>query len=192
MSDDFGQTSDGPEAARARLLEAIMMHVAFDGWSETAFRAASVDAGLRPTEARGLCPRGALDLAVDFHAAGDAAMVARLRAAETGAMRFRDKVALAIRLRLEVVGDKEAVRRSSALFALPQHAAEGARLMWGTADLIWRSLGDASEDLNWYTKRASLAAILGASVLYWLGDTSEGDRETAAFIDRRIAGMMQV
>ncbi len=33
---------------------------------------------------------------------------------------------------------------ASTLFALPQHAADGARAIWGTADAIWTALGDTS------------------------------------------------
>ena len=107
------------------------------------------------------------------------------------ALRFRDRVALAVMLRLQAA-DRECVRRGSALFALPQHAAEGAGLIWGTADAIWSALGDTSRDLNWYTKRATLSAVFGSTVLYWLGDTSEGDADTRAFLDRRIETVMQI
>jgi ubiquinone biosynthesis protein COQ9 len=175
-----------------QLLAAIMPHVIFDGWSDAAFRAACGDLGLSPDAAMAACPRGALDLAIASHQAGDAAMVARLREADTAALRFRERIALALKLRLEVINDRETVRRASALFALPQHSAEGARLMWNTADLIWRTLGDRSDDLNWYTKRATLAGVLGAVVLYWLGDDSPAQDDTAAFIDRRIDDVMRL
>ena len=175
-----------------QLLEAALMHVAFDGWSPETFVAAAADVGVSPEEARVACPRGALDLAVLFHQRGDAAMVAALDAADLEGMRFRDKVALAIRLRLEVVPDKEAVRRGSALFALPHMAPEGARLIWGTADRIWTALGDASDDVNWYTKRATLSGVYAAVVLYWLGDDSTDGQATRAFIDRRISDVMQI
>ena len=33
-----------------------------------------------------------------------------------------------------------------------------------------------------------MAAIYTATVLYWLRDVSEGDAETLAFLDRRLAG----
>ena len=178
--------------AKARLLEAIGPHVAFDGWSETAFRAAASEAGMPLDEARGVCPRGALDLAVGFHQEGDREMARRLRGDSLDDMRFRDRVARAIRLRLDVAGDKEVVRRGTALFALPQHALEGARLIWGTADAIWDALGDPSDDVNWYTKRATLSGVYGATVLYWLGDDSLGHEATDAFIDRRIGEVMQI
>lgn len=174
-----------------RLLDAALVHVAFDGWSEATFRAAIRDAGADPAMARLACPRGALDLAVAFHRRGDAEMVRRLKATDLSSMRFRDRVALAVRIRLEAVEDAEAVRRGVTLFALPIHAAEGARLIWGTADAIWTTLGDTSDDLNWYTKRATLSGVYSSAVLFWLGDESLGHQDTWAFIDRRIDDVMR-
>lgn len=173
------------------VLEAILPHVAFDGWSETAFRAAIDDLGMDRAAARAMLPRGAVDLAVLFHQEGDRAMVAALAKADLSEMRFRDKVAHAIRLRLLAVSDKEAVRRGSALFALPHMAPEGSKLIWGTADVIWTALGDTSRDINWYTKRATLSAVYGSVVLYWLGDDSWDGQATDDFIDRRIDNVMQ-
>jgi ubiquinone biosynthesis protein COQ9 len=176
---------------KGRLLEAALAHVAFDGWSEATFRAAIRDAGADPSLARLACPRGALDLAVAFHLRGDAEMVRRLKATDMSSMRFRDRIAIAIRLRLEAAEDAEAVRRGVTLFALPIHAAEGARLIWGTADAIWTALGDTSDDLNWYTKRATLSGVYSSTVLFWLGDESLGHQDTWAFVDRRIDDVMR-
>ena len=175
-----------------RLLDAALMHVAFDGWSETTFRAAVADAGIDPTVARALFPRGALDLALAFHRRGDEAMAQRLRAADLGAMKIRERVEFAVRTRLEVIDDREAVRRGTTLFALPMHAADGARAIWGTADRIWTELGDPSQDYNWYTKRATLSGVYSATVLYWLGDDSLGHQATWEFLSRRIDNVMQI
>ncbi|MGR3467353.1 MAG: COQ9 family protein [Shimia sp.] len=174
-----------------RLLDAALPHVVFDGWSQETFRNAARDAEISEAEARAACPRGALDLAVAYHKAGDAEMIARLEAADLADMRFRDRVAFAVRQRLELVEDKEAVRRGTTLFALPPYAAEGARLIWGTADAIWTALGDTSDDLNWYTKRATLGGVYSSTVLYWLGDDSLEHQATWDFLDRRIENVMQ-
>lgn len=180
-----------PDPRQLELLDAILPHVAFDGWTEAAFRAAVQDSEMTMDAARALCPRGAVDLAILFHKEGDRAMVTALEAAELGDMRFRDRVAHAIRLRLDAVDDKEAVRRGSVLFALPHMAPEGSKLIWGTADAIWTALGDTSDDVNWYTKRATLSAVYASVILYWLGDDSLDGQATSAFIDRRIDNVMQ-
>ena len=177
---------------KGKLLDAALDHVPFDGWSEATFTAAVRDSELDATVARAVCPRGAVDLAVAYHNRGDTQMLEQLKATDLSAMRFRDRIATAVRLRLEVVTDKEVVRRGTTLFALPQHAADGAKLMWGTCDAIWDALGDTSDDVNWYTKRATLSGVYSATVLYWLGDTSEGHAETWEFLDRRIDNVMQI
>jgi len=178
---------------KTRLIEAALMHVPFDGWSEASFRAACADAGLGAPEARALFPRGAVDLALAFHAQSDAAMVAHLAEADLTALRYSDRVAFAIRTRLDLVEhDKEAVRRGVTLFALPIHAADGAKALWQTADAIWTALGDTSDDLNWYTKRATLSGVYSATVLYWLGDQSMDHAATWAFLDRRIDDVMRI
>lgn len=174
------------------LLQAALSHVAFDGWTDATFQAAVRDADVPAAVARAVCPRGAVDLALAYHAAGDQAMVARLQAEDLSAMRFRDRIAAAVRYRLEAVEDKEAVRRGTTLFALPTHAADGAKAIWGTADAIWTALGDTSDDVNWYTKRATLSGVYGATVLYWLGDDSVDHQATWAFLDRRIDNVMQI
>ncbi|MCE8006493.1 COQ9 family protein [Aestuariivita sp.] len=181
-----------PIDLKTRLLDAALMHVPFDGWSEAAFRAAVTDLGGEMTAARALCPRGALDLAVAFHKRGDAIMLARLESEDLSALRFRDRIAAAVRFRLEAVDDKEAVRRGTTLFSLPHHAPEGARLIWETCDAIWAALGDASDDINWYTKRATLSGVYSSTVLYWLGDDSLDHQATWAFLDRRIDNVMQI
>lgn len=180
------------EAAKTKILDASLPHVTFDGWSEAAFVAAVEDCGIDMGLAKSLYPRGALDVAVAFHKRGDAEMVARLKSENLLTMRFRDRIAAGVRYRLEAASaDKEAVRRGTSLFALPTHAADGAKLIWGTADAIWTALGDQSKDHNWYTKRATLSAVYGATVLFWLGDESEDHAATWDFLDRRIDNVMQ-
>ncbi len=176
---------------KEKLLDAALAHVPFDGWSDSAFQAAIDETGVAPGLARGLFPRGAVDMAVAYHRRGDARMVERLKQADLGSMRFRDRIAAAVRYRLEAVEDAELVRRGMTLFALPQYAPDGARLVWETCDQIWSTLGDESDDINWYTKRATLSGVYSSTVLYWLGDQSEGHEATWAFLDRRIEDVMR-
>lgn len=186
------QTQTTPENPRDAVLQAALSHVPFDGWSETTLRAAITDSGVAEGLARALFPRGGIDLAIAFHKDGDGRMRDTLAANDLSQMRFRDRIAFAIRTRLDLIEDRELVRRGTTLFALPQHAPEGARLIWGTADAIWTALGDTTRDLNWYSKRATLSAVYGSTVLYWLGDDSLGHQATWDFLDRRIADVMQI
>ncbi|MCL1627314.1 COQ9 family protein [Roseibaca sp. V10] len=175
-----------------KLLDAALIHVPFDGWSEAALSAAAADCGVDMAAARAVFPRGGVDMALAYHARGDALMLARLADHDLSQLRIRDRITLAVRLRLEAAEDRELVRRGTTLFALPLYAADGARAIWGTADAIWTALGDSATDYNWYTKRATLAGVYSATVLFWLGDESEGTHATWGFLDRRIDGVMQI
>lgn len=177
---------------RDTMLDAALNHVPFDGWSETTLKAAARDAEMSLTEAHALFPRGAVDMALAYHRRGDARMAERMRQENMEGMRFRDRVAHAIRLRIEVIDDKEAVRRGATLFALPIYAGDGAQALWGTADRIWTTLDDTSTDVNWYTKRATLSGVYGSVLLFWLGDESDDHHETWEFIGRRIDDVMQI
>ena len=92
-----------------QILDAALMHVVFDGWSEATLTAAIADTGANEAEARALFPKGAVDLAMGFHRRGDDAMVAALTPAALAGMKIREKITHAIRLRLELMElDKEA------------------------------------------------------------------------------------
>ena len=185
--------SDQPSMreTREKLMRAALPHVPDTGWTDRTFRSAAKDAGIELVRARVACSRGSLDLAWEFHAAGDDNMVEEAGKVDFSALRFRDRISEMVFLRLEAVGEeKEIVRRCMSLYALPQHALEGARALWMTSDRIWTHFGDSSEDLNWYTKRASLSAVIGSATLHWLGDASDGNIETRRFIDRRIDDVM--
>ncbi len=177
---------------REKILDAALIHVPFDGWSEATFRAAIRDSGVDRDEARLVFPRGRLDLALAYHRRGDDAMAARLRSEDLGHLRFRDRIAAAVRYRIEAIEDKEAARRASGFFSLPQNAQAGAKAVWETADRIWTALGDTSNDVNWYTKRATLSGVYASTLLYWLGDDSLGQQDTWGFLDRRIEDVMRI
>ena len=89
-------------------------------------------------------------------------------------------------------GNKEAIRRALAVLALPRNARLAATCTARTVDAIWHAAGDRSADFSWYTKRAILTGIYGATLLYWLRDTSEEEAATLAFLDRRLAGVGRI
>ena len=174
-----------------KLMLAALPNVAFDGWSNSTFEAACRETDISERKARLFCPRGALDLAVAFHKWGDDQFEISFKKKRISKLKVREKIKKAVELRIKLASDKEAVRRGVALFALPIYAFEGSRLIWDTADLIWELIGDNSEDYNWYSKRTILSAVYAATVLYWLGDNSEENKETWHFLDRRIEDVMK-
>jgi ubiquinone biosynthesis protein COQ9 len=86
---------------------------------------------------------------------------------------------------------REAIRRALAILAMPQNVPLALRISWRTADGTWRIAGDTSTDFNHYTKRVTLGAVYGSTLLAWLDDDTEGWTATAAFLDRRIDDVMR-
>lgn len=178
---------------KPEILAAVLAHVPFDGWSTTAMDRAADDLGLDSALVKLTFPGGPIELVDYFSAEADSRMAAALAAAETGDLKLRERITLALRLRIEAVApDRVAVRRALSLLALPLNAHRGVMMLERSVDAIWRAVGDRSTDFNYYTKRLTLAGVYSATLLYWLGDESEDYAATWAFLDRRIEGVMRI
>ncbi len=180
------------EQIRRQLALAIGENAVFDGWTPTAVEAAAMAEGVDPVQARLACPKDATGL-IDLYIQGvDRAMAAKFPPERVAAMKIRARIREMLWTRLRIMAPaREAVRRALAILAMPQNVTLGARLAWRTADHIWRLAGDTATDLNHYTKRTTLAAVYGSTLLAWLNDESDEEADTAAFLDRRIDNVMQ-
>jgi ubiquinone biosynthesis protein COQ9 len=185
-------TDSDPDAdLRDRLAEAVANEAAFSGWCAAAVRAAAGQIGAS-ADAERLFPGGAIDVLAFLSERADQRTVAGLETAGVTALRIRERIKLAVRLRIEnTVGGKESVRRALAMLALPFNGPLALRLLYRTVDAIWYAAGDTSTDFNFYTKRATLAGVFSSTLLYWLNDRSEGDAATWSFLDRRIDDVMR-
>jgi ubiquinone biosynthesis protein COQ9 len=183
----------GTEALRDRLIEAMLAHVPFDGWTVQALRRGAGDAGVSHAEAENAFPEGAADLVRHFVDRADRRMLEALAERNLAALKTRERIATAIRLRLEELGPhREAVRRAVAFLALPPYYGLALRLLYRTVDAIWYAAGDTATDYNFYTKRALLAGVYSATLMYWIEDRSADAAETWAFLDRRLQDVMAV
>lgn len=177
-----------------KLLLAVVGQVAFDGWTMAALRNGAKAAGVEEGRLELTYPRGVRDVVASFSGWANDRMLERIAAERFFAgRRVRDKVAFAVRARLEVLTPhREAVRQLMLWGTMPHHAPDAAKLVYGVCDAIWRKAGDTSTDFNFYTKRGLLAFVLKTTTLFWLGDQSAGREETWAFLDRRIAEVLKV
>lgn len=181
------------EDLRNSLLDEILPHVAFDGWTDRALSDAAGRLGVDEGAVRLAFPRGIADAITYFSHKADDEAEARIAQADLKSMKIRERVAFAVRTRIEVIAaHREAARRGAALFALPQYALDGASCVYRTCDMVWRAIGDTSTDFNFYTKRGLLSGVFTSTMLFWFSDTSEGGAETWKFLDRRIADVMQI
>jgi ubiquinone biosynthesis protein COQ9 len=181
------------DEVRLALIKATLPEVPFEGWSPAAFRAAARELGLAEGEIERAFPGGVREAIEYWSALADDEMLAELEAVDMPALKVRERVAVAVKVRLmQAAPHREALRRALSLLALPTHAGMSARMLYRTVDAIWYAAGDRSTDHNFYTKRGLLAGVYGATVLYWLDDQSEGFEETWGFLDRRLGDVMRL
>ena len=186
---------DGPsplETLRRRLALAVGEHAVFDGWSAAAVNAAAEQLAIDRAQARLAMPKSQAGL-IDVYIQGvDQAIEAHFTPERLAALKIREKIRQLVWRRLEIMAPaREAVRRGLAVLAMPQNVPLALRISWRTADIMWRIAGDTSTDFNHYTKRMTLGAVYGSTLLVWLNDQSEGLAETSAFLDRRIDDVMK-
>ncbi|MEI9905627.1 MAG: hypothetical protein WDN06_18035 [Asticcacaulis sp.] len=104
-------------------------------------------------------------------------------------MKIREKIGYLLNLRLDAgAEDDKVARRLTGFFALPHHAALYHRLLWTTADTIWRLAGDKALDENHYSKRVIVSGILTTAMMTRLNHGREAQtRQIASNIDAVMA-----
>ncbi|MFZ1426088.1 MAG: COQ9 family protein [Geminicoccaceae bacterium] len=183
-------------AVKDRLLEAALLHAAFDGWSRRTLVNAAADIDLDPATARRLFPRGGDSLLAWLDDWADRRMQEAVAEQDLQRLPVRRRISLLVRTRLELLTPhREALRRAAIARGMPGNIMGAGRSLWRTVDLMWRLAGlggEPSEGFSYYSRRATLAGVLGASFLYWLDDHSPDCAESWAFVDRRIEDVMRI
>ncbi len=170
------------------LLLQILAQVPFDGWGEKAFDSADPSGA----QWRRLFPRGPHDAIAHFADWADRQMEAKLAGVDLNSLRMRDRIAAMVKARLEALTPhKDAVRKEAGWLAL-RGPDLGPKLLWRSADRMWRLAGDTATDFNHYTKRALLSGVIASTTLCWLSDHSIDGQPTWDFLDRRIGNVMDI
>lgn len=177
---------------RLALAPAIADAAIFDGWNTAAVDAAAEQSGADKDIARLAFPGGAMDMIAAWIESVDAAMAEALPAEKLAAMPIRERIRSLVQFRIDAIGwREEALKRATAIMAMPQNARRSLKMGWHSADMMWRLAGDTAADYNHYTKRTILAAIYTATLAVFADDDSDDKAKTKAFLDRRIEGVMK-
>jgi len=180
------------ELLRRRLALAVGENAVFDGWTPQAVDSAAALLGADPVQARLAMPKTQAAMIDLYIQEVDRALEAYFTPERLSGLKIREKIRGLVWRRLEIMGPaREAVRRALAILAMPQNLPRAIKISWRTADQMWRIAGDTSTDFNHYTKRMTLGAVYGSTLLVWLDDQSEVWGDTSAFLDRRIDDVMK-
>lgn len=164
----------------------------FDGWTPAARDAAAGAQGVEPGLAQLAFDQGPMDMIEAWITHIDAQMIEAFPPERIAAMKIRERITTLVAFRFEAVAhQREALRRATAILALPSNLGRAAKLSWRTADLMWRLAGDTATDYNHYSKRMILSGVYGSTLMAFLDDESPDFADTHAFLGRRIENVMQ-
>jgi len=180
------------EEIRAKILP--MELAVFEGWNDAmmdkATRAAGFDDVLHWQR---VFPNGAQDVldAYSDHINQQLIDAENAHHESFSELKLRNKMVWLLRTRLELQAPhKEALRRAAGSALIPTHTLDAGSRLWRAVDTCWHIVGDTSVDMNYYTKRLTLAQVYVTTLAYWFHDTSDNHHETTAFLTRRIGNIM--
>lgn len=179
----------GLQAAESRLAKAVAAFVPELGLNRQSVEAGARSLGISEGERDLIAPHGAADIAAILWREHDEILLLPETAESLAGMKIREKIAFLLNTRLDAAAhDEKLARRLMGYFALPHHAALYHRLLWQTADIIWRLAGDTALDANHYSKRMIVSGIITTAMMTRLSRGREAQLEQ---IDRNIEQVMQ-
>ena len=156
------------------------------GWSEEAVRASISQLNLSPS-LLSLFPSPVSALISHFHSLATANSLSALSQIPPHSLSTSEMLLRGLTLHLQ--------QHLPYLAHLPQliglsltHDRVGSTLsdVAEYVDRLWYAIGDEAVDMGWYSKRAVVSGVYIASALHLATDRSAGQRDTWAFLERRL------
>ena len=177
---------------RGRLGPLLPAEAAFDGWGDATLLAAARTLGVPEERARLAVQGGAVEMIDLWFGSIDQEMALRLPPDQLASLRIRERITALAWARIETAAPhREALRRATAILAMPGNAGMALRLGWRAADAMWRLAGDTATGMAHYTKRVTLGGVYASTLIALLQDESADLGETRAFLARRIDDVMR-
>ena len=197
-ADDSGPPDDDYEEMEymnddeiaSEILNTALEYVPTYGWGSRSIEEAVKTLELSPSST-GMFKRGGADLVLHFIEECNNAltdhMASESKRNSQSDQNVNEFIEEAITLRLKmIIPYIDTWHQALTLLASPTAAADCLENGANMIDEIWYHAGDMSTDMNWYTKRAALAAVYASTELYMLRDNSVDFNETWDFLHRRM------
>ncbi len=179
-------------------LKAEVLSVALDlatskGWTSETLKQAAVELGHPPSLAWALFPKGISDALNCWSQSINQRMRVRLDEMNLPSLKVRERIFWAVRTRLELyTPHKKALQSAFQYTACHPTHVKPLNLLYASVHHMWIAAGDQSTDYNFYTKRALLSAVYGATLFFWFRDSSPESVETLKFLEKRIADVLKI
>lgn len=192
--------ADEDEATKTSILNSSLRYVCEQGWSQSALSSGAEALG-HPSVVAGLFPGGGLDLVLHHVRTCNHRLDVMMKEEVDQLLQDGGRINIGKfirkfveeRLRMNeefLLCDKWS--EAMAILANPSNACDSLGCVQELCDDIWHRAGDKSSDLNWYSKRISLAAVYGSTELFMVQDKSEDFKNTWQFLDRRFQDLRLV
>lgn len=178
---------------RDKILLAALPMVETHGWTWKVVMDAAAACKIQDGMEASIFPNGLVDAVAHFSDFADREMMKKLGKIPSDSLRSKDKIRVAVMTRYNILENyRNAVKATSAFWAIPTHVIQGQRVLWRTSDRIWTWAGDTATDYNRQTKRAILSSIIMGTTMVWIGDETQDKVVTQAFLDRRLENVMEI
>ncbi|CAB4490272.1 ubiquinone biosynthesis protein COQ9 [Rhizophagus irregularis] len=174
-----------PNPIPAEILKASLPFVNQYGWSIDALSQGAKTLGY-PNISHGLFPKGGAEL-IDYFLEDCRRKMSHEIFDKMNGLKVHQKIRFACVTRLNLT--KPYIRKwpeALAIMAQPNNVSMAVEHLAKLVDDMWYLAGDKSADMNWYSKRAILAAIYTSTELYMTQDTSPDFTGTYQFLNRRL------
>jgi ubiquinone biosynthesis protein COQ9 len=170
-----------------KIINDALKNINFDGWTKETILTGFVSNKINVDDYEILFPNGIIDTIIHFADLSDRLMIKEFKETDYTDLRTPDKIKQLLLCRFRVLNpNKEAVRKSIACLALPKNSKFALKALYKTTDEIWRTVGDRSTDISFYTKRGILAGVYSTTKMSWLGSHDPDLSKVEEFIERRL------
>ncbi len=159
-------------------------------WNERLLEEAEIECGFAKGYSQIIFPEG-LRGVIDFYENLQDQKMLELSKHESP-IKIRDKIALALKVRIKDYVPKFVHLANRNYFAMPNNVLFATKMAFRTCDVIWRYAGDKSIDYNYYTKRSLLLSVYISSIIYYIQDNSENNIDTDKYIADSLAKIISI
>ncbi|RNA42926.1 ubiquinone biosynthesis mitochondrial [Brachionus plicatilis] len=185
----FTEEQENDETVEDAILKNALKFVPEYGFTSEAISKGAIDLGLS-SASQGIFSKGSFDLIDFFYKKSNKDLEVYLedliKKAEVKRKNELIRSGIIFRLNLIQPYIKHWPQAMAIQTFYPSNAIVAIENLLRLCDQIWHQVGDNSTDMNWYTKRLTLAAVYKSTELFMIQDKSENFKDTYRFLDNRL------